>query len=354
MIGIIGGGPVGSYAASLLGKKENVHVFEEHDSVGVPVQCTGLTTKALDDVIKVRKRFLVNEISKVRIFSPDGNFTDIKLKDKNFVIDRRKFDEHVMEMAVDKGVKFHFGHKFLRFEEKEGKLNLKFKGKKDFLVDKLIGADGPMSAVAKSAGIFGKRKFIIGLQARVSSNFEKERINLYLDKRGFGWVVPESEKIARVGVVSYDNPNPYFREFLRKVGNGKVREYHSGIIPIYDRKIVSQKGNVFLVGDAATQVKGSTFGGLVPGLICAEELSKAILRGKDYSKLWGKRIGRELLLGWLMRKKLDKFSNEKYNELVKMFKKKSLRKVIESNDRDFPSKFLFKLVLREPRLLKFV
>ena len=43
MISIIGAGPAGSYLASLL-RKEEVEVFEEHDKIGLPVQCTGITT----------------------------------------------------------------------------------------------------------------------------------------------------------------------------------------------------------------------------------------------------------------------------------------------------------------------
>jgi geranylgeranyl reductase family protein len=354
MIGIIGGGPVGSYAAYLLAKKEKVKVFEEHSSVGLPVQCTGLTTEALNSIIKVRKSFLVNEISRVKIFSPNGNFINVKLKNKNFVIDRMKFDRNLARMAKDRGVDFFLNHKFVGFTKSKSGLKLKFKGRKDFVVERLIGADGPMSVVAKSAGIFGKRRFIIGLQARVSSNFEKDLINFYLDKRGFRWIVPESEKVARVGIASYDNPNLYFKDFLKRLNKYKVREYHSGIIPLYSPNIISQKGNVYLVGDAATQVKATTFGGLVPGLICAEELSKAILENKSYQKLWKKRIGKDLLLGLFLRKKLDRFSNENYNKLISLFKKKSLRKIIESNDRDFPSKFLFKLLIKEPRLLRFV
>lgn len=354
MIGVIGAGPVGSYAAYLLARKKDVHVFEEHNSIGLPVQCTGLTTRALGSVIKIRKSFLVNEISGVRVFSPNGNFINVKLKNKNFVIDRMKFDRHVAEMAEDRGVKFHLNHKFTGFNKTSKGLKLKFKGKKDLIVEKLIGADGPMSAVAKSADIFNKRKFIIGLQARVSSNFDKDLINFYLDKKGFGWIVPESEKVARVGIVSYDNPNLYFKDFLKRVNKHKVREYSSGTIPIYNPGVISQKGDVYLVGDAATQIKATTFGGLVPGLICAEELSKAILKNKSYPRLWKKRVGKDLWLSLFLRKKLDGFSNKKYNELIALFKKEHLKKIIESNDRDFPSKFLFKLLVREPRLLKFV
>src|SRR5262245_218782 len=40
---VIGGGPGGLYSAfKLAGEGFDVHVFEEHDAVGMPVHCTGI------------------------------------------------------------------------------------------------------------------------------------------------------------------------------------------------------------------------------------------------------------------------------------------------------------------------
>ena len=50
---------------------------------------------------------------------------------------------------------------------------------------------------------------------------------------------------------------------------------------------------------------------------------------------------------------MDKFDEKDYDELVGMFAKDHVRKVIETHDRDFPSKFMLKLLLKEPRLMKF-
>jgi len=47
-ISIIGAGPAGNYLAYLLAKNSfDVCVFEEHKTVGLPVQCTGITTSYL-------------------------------------------------------------------------------------------------------------------------------------------------------------------------------------------------------------------------------------------------------------------------------------------------------------------
>ena len=100
-------------------------------------------------------------------------------------------------------------------------------------------------------------------------------------------------------------------------------------------------------------VKATTYGGIIQGMIAAEELSKAIINHEDYGLLWKNRIGKELYLHLLIRKILDKFSDEDCNELVRIASKQKIKNIVESFDRDFPSRFLLKLVLNEPKLLKY-
>ncbi len=357
MISIIGAGPVGSYLASLLSKEEVV-VFEDHAQIGVPVQCTGITTQALTEVINVRKRFLVNVIKVARIIAPNGTFIDVAIKKPNLVLNRTKFDRYLAEKAEDKGVKFYLNHRYKRCKRrKDGKLELEFQGKnKKFITDILIGADGPFSQVAKTTGLWKERKFSIGVQARISLESNPEMLEFYVNKEWFGWVVPESDQVARVGIASLTRPNEYFRHFLkrRNIRRCKIREYQSGIIPIYDPKQKTQKNNVYLIGDAATHVKPTTFGGIVQGLMAAEELTRAIKYNKNYEKLWKRRIGKDLRIGLMIRNKLNKMTNSQYNKMVKLFSQERIKKVIETRDRDYPSKFILELLIKEPRLLSFL
>lgn len=89
------------------------------------------------------------------------------------------------------------------------------------------------------------------------------------------------------------------------------------------------------------------------GLMAAEELSKAILHNKNYEKLWRKRIGLDLRIGLMIRKKLDKFSDEDYNSLIRVLNNSGAKKVLESHERDFPAKLVLKMLVKEPGLLKF-
>ena len=348
MISIIGAGPSGSYLAYLLAKKgEKVRIIEEHKVIGKPVQCTGIITSTVEKLIKVKKELLVNKFYLVRVHSPNSDFVDVKIKGDN-IFDRAKFDQYLAEMAIDNGVEVCLGEKYLDFKNNEVITN-KRKIKTKFL----IGADGPLSSVAKTNGLFVNKKFVTGLQARVKANVSNDFYEVYLGKGYFGWSVPEDTNVTRLGVIANFNPKNLFEKYLKKL-NGKIIEYQSGIIPVFDPKVVTSKKNVFLTGDAAGFVKATTYGGILQGMMASEELCKSIIEDKSYDKLWRKRIGKDLRLHLMLRKKLDKLNDEKYNELIKLVKKEKIRKILNYYDRDFVSKFVLKLLLKEPRFLKFI
>ena len=63
MISIIGAGPAGSHLAYLLAKKgRKVNVYEEHKSIGDPVQCTGLVRDSIKQLVDIIKDVIVNLI----------------------------------------------------------------------------------------------------------------------------------------------------------------------------------------------------------------------------------------------------------------------------------------------------
>jgi hypothetical protein len=80
----------------------------------------------------------------------------------------------------------------------------------------LIGADGPLSAVARSSGLFKNKKFVVCLQARVKGNFDKERMSGYLYKNYCAAVIPENDRIAKINVIAKKSMNIVFRNFIKK------------------------------------------------------------------------------------------------------------------------------------------
>lgn len=355
MISIVGAGPVGSYLGYLMAKKgHKVEIYEQHSEVGKPVQCTGITTSGLAKIIKPKPSFVINRIQKTRVYAPNNDFVEIRLKD-NLILDRTKFDQHIASMAKKHGAELHLGHEFLDY--KNGKLILKHKGKKNRVGTKyLIGADGPGSQVAKSCGLWGKREFFVGVQARAYMNND----NVVEFFPGFGaiaWIVPESKKIVRIGLMARKRPQVIFDRFVRaKLGKDykeKIIENQGGLIPVYNPRLKTQQGNVFLVGDAATMVKATTGGGIIQGLIGAQALAQSILKKTDFQKEWKKKLGVDLLFALWIRRIMDGFSEKDHNLMIKLTKKKQVVDLLEHYDRDYPSMFLTKLALTQPKYLYF-
>ncbi len=362
---IIGAGPAGNYCAYLLTENGfDVNIYEEHRAIGKPVQCTGIITKELENFFSQKeiKKFLVNKAVKTKVYSKNKS-AEIKLKG-DLIIDRENFDKYIADKAKNAGAKYFLSRRFIGIEDDFVLIkNLKTKRTERIKTNMLIGADGPLSSVAKSAGIYGKRKFLVGIQ--VTAKYKNENsIEFYLEKGAFAWSVPINKNTARIGIAAKQSQNAMqiFDEFLEeKLGKkfqNKIISKQAGLIPIYDSKRKTQiKKNglqIYLLGDAAAQVKATTGGGIIQGLTAAELLAKAISEKKNYAKLCRKNLGKELKLHLLIRKTLDKFSSKDYDYLIELAQKEHIAKILNQEQRDNATKIIFKILAKEPKAVLFI
>jgi len=113
-ITIIGAGPVGCYTGYLLAEQgHKVTIIEEHETIGLPFQCTGIVSSEFADIIKIKRSFLKNTIKKARIYSPEHNYFELKFSKANYVLDRTKLDQHLARKAQKSGVKILTRHRFI-------------------------------------------------------------------------------------------------------------------------------------------------------------------------------------------------------------------------------------------------
>jgi len=363
-VSIIGAGPSGSYLAYLLARKGwKVNVYEEHPVIGKPVQCTGLISKNIVKIIpeKGLENFVINKVNGAVFYSAKQKLELKTGKLQAFVVDRAKFDQYLAEKARKSGANFYLNHKFLssKTEGRKKVLKLYYKGKiVEKTTDILVGADGPLSKVAKSENMFGKRKFLPAMQARVKGSFETSHVNVYLGSTSpgfFAWVVPESDKYARLGLASGRNTLELFRKFSSGFGY-QIIDKQAAIIPLY-AKVKTQKGKTYLLGDAAMQVKPTTGGGIIMGLSAAKMLAISIRTKIPYPLLWKLRILPDLKIGRFIRKRMNRFSDEDYDFILKTMSKPNNLALLKKADMDFPTKLLFsavKLIFREPKILKYL
>jgi len=356
MITIIGAGPAGSYLAYLLAKKgKKVTLIEEHKKIGIPVQCTGIVTESIKKFIGIPNKIIANKLNKVIVVN---NYNKVEANINEIVLWRDKFDQYLADLAEKEGVRILTNHKFIGLN---GNHAVKIKDKnnnqiKEIITDYVIGADGLSSDVAKEAGLNTNEDFYTGMQAKVKLKAKNEFETYFGNNfpNFFGWVVPESEDTARIGLATTQNTKEYFYKFLEQRTKSKdIICWESGIIPIYNPNKIIQKGNICLIGDAATQVKATTGGGIIPSLKAANTLSNCIINKKDYNKSFKLESGKELLLHLKIRNILNKFSDKDYNYLLNLMRQNRIKKTLKKYDRDSPIQLMLSLLLKEPRLLSF-
>lgn len=318
---IVGAGPAGSLTAYLLGRNWDVAISEEHQIAGFPVQCAGLISDVCFNryrrYCKIEKA-LEKRMKGAFFFSPLGNC--IEAKGDAYVIERKIFDTLLFERASD--VADVFVKSKTKFRGSKAILN-----GKEIKADKIIGADGINSTVARHFG-FERPKFFTVIQAEMRFEaLDENYVELYFGNRWsdfFAYAIPIGDT-AKVGVISREGALERFNKLIyehpsvSKRVRGSVIELNAGAIP--DRLIDFSKGNVALIGDAAGMVKPYTGGGLYYLLVAAEKLADSFPDFNSYQREYIKELGREYKFGYKIRKlyTMDDQKMEKLFEIMKGF-----------------------------------
>jgi len=175
----------------------------------------------------------------------------------------------------------------------------------------------------------------------------------------FYWLVPESPERGALGIIGEDGRDTKrcIERFLEKKKMEPL-EWQGARIPVYKRWVPVQRrignGHVYLVGDAAAQVKVSTVGGIVTGFRGALGVAQAILRrdrgdGTDGSNELTA-LRRELGTHWLIRRALHHFGQKDYSQLVDLLDASTRQSLGEIN-RDESTRLLWNVIRRQPRLV---
>jgi flavin-dependent dehydrogenase len=350
MIAVIGAGPAGCHYASLA-KNRDVHIFEDHAEAGTPVSCTGILTDSVRRVIPdIPEDLVVSRIHTFKLVAPGGKSLYVDLDKVNMILDRAGFDRFLLSRAIANGATLHLGERFTGYERRGSSYRV-LTSRGSYEAERIVGADGPFSTVARAADLYGHRSFVMGWQARCEyPGLECGVTEIRLTLGEFSWIVPENERVARVGVIGHDTPD-LRRDYETLLGGAHVLEDQSGMIPVYDpRQRLRKPGEmIFLIGDAATQVKATTYGGIIYGLLAAQYLAEDPER---YEQRMNAKLGRDLGLSLRMREFMNAMTEEQADELVEIFEKDRNKEIIARHDRDFPSRFIVQLLMKETRLWK--
>ena len=384
---VVGGGPVGSFTAWKLAKFGiTVAVFEEHEVIGRPSHCAGhLSIRSLRNLglYPLPGEILENTFSKVNFFSPSGIKFSVKLaKPVTCSLNREAFDRYIAQKAEDAGA--HYARssrvKSLLLEDnfvKGVKISRGDNLEESYSAKIVVDAEGISSRLLRQTGLTGvnTRRLVNAVEAEVENVKEVnvDSVEVFLGGKyapGFyAWLMPRLDGTAKIGLAARTgNPQELLQRFMfkhpiasKKLSKGKIM--HIAFHPItLGGPIPKAYTNGFLVvGDAASQVKPTTGGGVIFGLTCAgiaAEVAHEALRKKDvssdflasYQKRCAEALGFDFNMMLRIRNFLDSLSDEKINDVFRFCTRISLHKTLSHiKEIDFQGQLLLE-ILTKPKM----
>ncbi len=365
---VVGGGPIGSKVAGIIAKSGfSVLILEEHREIGRPVQCSGLVSRKVLELSGTGKRSVIRGLKKARIVSSGAELVIESERERVFVINRSVFDREMVRNAIKDGSDVMLGTRVENFSRSGGGVEIAVNSGGNAARIKaslVIGADGLYSVTARSFRLEGPAEILGAFQAHVTDEVDEVRVFPEPENSFFSWQIPLS-KGSLIGSAAIGGKKPYeilknrFRDFERK----SIAIYSGGIPVGYSKKTVDN--NVMLVGDAASQVKPLSGGGLYPGLVSAEicgEVAVKALRNEDcnkkslleYQRKWQSGVGKEIKNGLHLRKIYRSLKRRDLDKILKALNnRKSLSIIGSMGNIDHPSAIAGPLVKSSPKLLVF-
>ena len=309
----------------------------------------------------VGERAVVNEINRFELFT-DGRSATVPLQEPDLIIERAELIRGLASESQQHGAQIEFGRRFTSLAGVNGGVELKFdragsSQAESVHAESVVGADGAYSAVARAAG-WPAQPTVPLVQALVDlpKGMTADSVRVWFrpdDTPYFYWLIPESGNRGALGLIGIDGQETRrcLDHFMEEKGF-RPHSYQGARIPAYEQWIPVErrigKGRVFLVGDAAGQVKVSTVGGIVTGFRGALGVSQAILRNGSSSEL--RALRRELDWHLWIRRALHRFKQDDYSRLVDLVGG-ALLQSLGRVSRDEAARVLWQVCRSRPQLL---
>ncbi len=361
-VAVVGGSAAGLFTAYLLARRGvPVQVLERTENLE-PAARTLIVTHHMRSLLgQAAGDCVVNEVRKFELFT-DGRAAHIPLKQPDLIIERAALIRGLAERAQSAGAKLFLGRRFRGLQSSNGGLAIETErcsdgAREEIHASTLVGSDGASSRVAEAAG-WPKQQTVPLIQAIVPlpKDMSPDTVRVWFvpqDTPYFYWLIPESKERGALGIIGETGQETrlHLERFLEKRGLEPIG-FQGARIPVYTGWVPVERrfgnGKVYLVGDAAGQVKVTTVGGIVTGFRGAVGVADSILNGGPGREL--RSLRRELDLHLLLRRTMHHFQQADYSRLVDLLND-SARQSLSSYTRDEALKVLWHICLNQPRLL---
>lgn len=283
----------------------------------------------------------------------------IQLSEPDVIIERARFMRRLAERAQAAGAQVHWGARLnmvhnhrpvpvISLEEGDGERLLP--------TSCIIGADGVHSVVARDAGLDGWPRVFL-LQARVErpADLPANVVRVWFAPditRFFLWLIPESGHSAAAGLIAdtKEEAERGLQWLLRAQDLQVIEQQEDAWVPLFPltmgRPASTPDGHIYLIGDAAGQVKVTTVGGVVAGMRGALALSHALASGSSYARAL-RPLRAELFWHAFVRHMLDGFRDEDYDLLLRLLNQRAVQ-VLARYDRDRLAQAVWRIFLAQP------
>ncbi len=277
---VVGAGPAGSAAAFTAAEQGiSVLLLEEHSRIGTPLACAeGLSRSTIEGFLEIRSEWIAQELSGSVIRNPDGTEFQIEYPGVGWVLDRKKLDPGLAEIAVRKGAVLKKSTKAIGIQDNEV-LVLENGSKRTYSFKYVIGADGVASKVGVWLGI-DTRLSLDEIEVCAEYRLSNIKVNpgyaslIFGSKYapgGYAWIFPKSKTSANVGLgLSPLKTRTKAKSFLdgwigREFPGARIDEKIFGGVPAKVLNRFSGK-NYCLIGDAGRFTDPLSGAGIANGI----------------------------------------------------------------------------------------
>ena len=192
---------------------------------------------------------------------------------------------------------------------------------------------GVNGSLNQALGLAHPRQYLRAVQAEMTlppnghGNATRVFVGQGVAPGAFGWEIPLGNNRWRVGLMTEQNPDPYFAKLVRRVSP------HADLSTLQiDRKGIAQASvghcvadRVIAAGEAAGHIKTTTGGGIYYGLLSAELVADVVIRAfrsknfstrtlGEFERYWRSTFGNELMVGYFARKLASHFSDRQIDK----------------------------------------
>ncbi len=335
---VIGSGPAGATTARAAAEQGlRVLLVDKKQELGAPIQCSGaVSSHALQDAyVQPNDDFVSAAIFGFAIYDVAGKTTTIDYRllkpheygtePLGYVVDRRRFDRHLMTLAERAGVEVWLKTEGIGFTpQSDGTVTLhlnRFGQRISVRTRIIVGADGLQSQVGKWAHLQTHIKLneLASCLQFIVDNVETDGLLELITGHewapgGYAWVFPKGSDCAEVGLgvirtmtdkdarwhLDHFIHHSFMAERFKKY---RILEVQGGGVPLAAPLRKQYADNMILVGDAARHVNPITGGGIHTalrcGIIAGNFLAEFLTRGlnpsaehlADYQKRWMAELG---------------------------------------------------------------